>query len=664
MDIQHWVHQFTAFVSLHPHWAGAIAFLTAMAEAIALVGLLVPGTSILIGIGALVGLGHLALWPILIWAALGAIAGDGLSYWLGRRYHETLRSLWPFSRHPEWLRQGEAYFREKGAMSVVLGRFFPVLRSVVPAVAGMLNMPPARFYAVNILSALLWSPAHILPGALAGAALARLGDISARLVALLFALLLLTVLLDWLLRVAFAFSRRLYGWAGGPLERWAEGRQGSWASLARWLTAPDRAASRLAAVGALALTALLALVAWLSPAVLQQQTLAMNQALSHAAGLLRTPWTDALMLAFSALGDAPVALGVAAVAILWLLLHRQVRVSGYFLAGLGLAWLFVSLFKSGLALGRPHGAGLDAYPSGHATFAASLYGMTGSLLLQSLGWRRARFGLAPLMLLVGLIALARIYLQVHWPSDVLAGLAFGLAMSLALGLLVAPLPPLTIHPRAFAVTVLATLLLLGSWHVPATLGTRLNALKARHAHETELGTPWRAAGWHQLPLYRIDLVGAREEPILLQWRGDAASLETALERQGWQQPPSWDSFRPAALLRVAGDVLALPVMPMLNDGRAPRLTLIRRAAVRGKEGRLVLYAWTSGYVSAGKPIFVAGMRFERAHHPFSSTTLLLPDDKLSCSGDPLLLALPRARAVGPPLPGKEGMCGGRLVLAE
>lgn len=63
-----YVHAMTDFIVQHPNWAGLLVFLTAAAEAIAVIGSIVPGTTILIGVGAVVGLGHLPLWPILIWA--------------------------------------------------------------------------------------------------------------------------------------------------------------------------------------------------------------------------------------------------------------------------------------------------------------------------------------------------------------------------------------------------------------------------------------------------------------------------------------------------------------------------------------------------------------------------------------------------------------------
>lgn len=100
----------TDFIVQHPNWAGLLVFFTAAAEAIAVIGSIVPGTTILIGVGAVVGLGHLPLWPILIWATLGAIAGDGVSYWLGHRYRHRIVQIWPFSRRPQLLSEGEAFF--------------------------------------------------------------------------------------------------------------------------------------------------------------------------------------------------------------------------------------------------------------------------------------------------------------------------------------------------------------------------------------------------------------------------------------------------------------------------------------------------------------------------------------------------------------------------
>jgi membrane protein DedA with SNARE-associated domain len=51
-----------------------------------------------------------------------------------------------------------------------MGRFFGPIRAIVPLVAGLLHMPPHRFYIANVLSALIWAPAYLLPGMLLGEA--------------------------------------------------------------------------------------------------------------------------------------------------------------------------------------------------------------------------------------------------------------------------------------------------------------------------------------------------------------------------------------------------------------------------------------------------------------------------------------------------------------
>jgi len=153
-----------AWIGQHPQHAGWVVFLVALCESLAVVGVVVPGVVILLGAGALVGSGVLDFWSLCAWAVTGAVIGDGVSYHLGRHFHRlTERFRW-FRLHPEQLRQGRDFFRKWGVLAVALGRFFGPLRAIVPLVAGLLNMPAGRFYAANILSALLWAPAYLAPG--------------------------------------------------------------------------------------------------------------------------------------------------------------------------------------------------------------------------------------------------------------------------------------------------------------------------------------------------------------------------------------------------------------------------------------------------------------------------------------------------------------------
>ena len=168
------------FVGQHPTSAAVLVFLAALSEAVPVIGAVVPGSAIIIGVGTFVGLGHLPFWPILIAAVLGAIIGDGVSYWFGRRYKEQALSVWPLSRYPGIVEASERFFRRHGSKSVAIARFTPVVRAFVPLIAGASGMPPLRFYAANIVSAIAWAPLHVLPGAAIGASLGALGGMSAR----------------------------------------------------------------------------------------------------------------------------------------------------------------------------------------------------------------------------------------------------------------------------------------------------------------------------------------------------------------------------------------------------------------------------------------------------------------------------------------------------
>ena len=163
-----WFTELLTWIEQNPSYAGMVVFSMALAESLAIVGVLIPGVVILFGAGTLIGTGVLDFWAMCLWAILGAIIGDGLSYWLGHHF-EYLTNRWRWFRlHPDHLQKGIAFFQKYGDLSVALGRFFGPIRAIVPLVAGLMRMPPKRFFAANILSALVWAPAYLAPGMLFG----------------------------------------------------------------------------------------------------------------------------------------------------------------------------------------------------------------------------------------------------------------------------------------------------------------------------------------------------------------------------------------------------------------------------------------------------------------------------------------------------------------
>ena len=160
-----------AFVSAHAWLAYLTLFLAALLEAVPVIGSLVPGSTIILALSALVPGGELKLWPVLAAAVAGAVLGDGTAYLIGYRSKREILATWPLSNYPSVVQRSEEFFRRWGALAVFFARFVAPIRAFVPITAGALDMQPSRFYAVNIPAILLWAPAHVLPGVLAVTAL-------------------------------------------------------------------------------------------------------------------------------------------------------------------------------------------------------------------------------------------------------------------------------------------------------------------------------------------------------------------------------------------------------------------------------------------------------------------------------------------------------------
>lgn len=162
-----------AVLSAHPLWSCAAVFTAALLEAVPVLGSFVPGSTLILGIGAAAAFD--ALPGLLASTVAGALLGDGAAYLLGYRAKRRILQAWPLSAYPHVVARSERFFARHGMLAVFFARFIAPIRAFVPVTAGALDMPPRRFFPVNFAAVLAWAPLHVIPGALAGTVLRHWG---------------------------------------------------------------------------------------------------------------------------------------------------------------------------------------------------------------------------------------------------------------------------------------------------------------------------------------------------------------------------------------------------------------------------------------------------------------------------------------------------------
>jgi membrane protein DedA with SNARE-associated domain len=134
------IDSLVAFVSANAWLAYLTLFLAALLEAVPVIGSVIPGSTIILALSALVPGGDLQLPWVLAAAVAGAILGDGSAFWVGHRSQREILSTWPMANYPGVLAQSEAFFRRWGSLAVFFARFVPPIRAFVPVTAGALGM--------------------------------------------------------------------------------------------------------------------------------------------------------------------------------------------------------------------------------------------------------------------------------------------------------------------------------------------------------------------------------------------------------------------------------------------------------------------------------------------------------------------------------------------
>ncbi|QNP41521.1 bifunctional DedA family/phosphatase PAP2 family protein [Lysobacter solisilvae (ex Woo and Kim 2020)] len=619
-----WVESASAWISAHPYSAGAVVFLIAFCDALVILGFFVPALPLLFAVGALVGLGHVNGPYAVVCATLGAFCGDGLSYWIGRRWGTQLRQRWPFSRYPQWLDRGETMFRRKGVQSIFVARFVGAVRPFVPAIAGMLHMPLRRYVLPSAAACLLWSVLFLAPGWILGASYDAVAAVADRLALVLGGLVA---------AIALVWACVLYTWrwfAGHADNLLARGLK--WTRqhphLGRYAAAlmdPNRPESPSLLVLAVSLIA----ISWawftlLASLLASGGPLALDHTVHDFMWNLRNPLADRLMAGLASLGDAQVLGPAALVALAYLLWRKRWMAAAHWIAAIVFGLVFTNVLEAAIDMPRPPTAPEGfGFPSVAVTMTTIVFGFFAVLIARELPGRNRVWPYLLAGVVTTVIAFARLYLGAHWPSDLVGGTLFGILWLLVLGLAYRRHVARSFWMRPLAWAFYTAFAAAALWHAPRH-ADRLLAKFAAAAPTTMLATDaWWQRDWTTLPAQRNERDARRRWSLDVQVAGPLQPVRDALLERGWHVQPQADWVATLGLLDDGRPAREQVVLPATLDARPEALLLLRPG--RSADEQIALRLWPApATLSDGTPLWVGTAQTLQYQKPLRATSLWLP----------------------------------------
>lgn len=376
-----------------------IIFVVSVLEAIPLLGSFVPGHALIILGGFLAKIGVLNAFTVIWVTALAAIVGDIIGYLLGKKYGFDF--LVKFGKYffltEEHLQKASDIMDKHTGKALIIGRFNPVTRALTPFLAGASDLNLKKFWFYNLIGGISWAVSSVAVGYIFGASYEVFSKYIGKFI---FIATVLSILMVW--GYQFINSRRhifvkyhLYTLIVNIC-----------ALYVFFKTIQD----------ALSTESFLAqLDVWVN---LKMVTLA-------------TPTLDFIMLMITNILSPEVLLGLSL--LLFLYLAHKKRWYHMFLVGFGLGGIAVlnSLIKLLVERARPLNAYVQlsdySFPSGHAAVSVVFFVLViymCSSAIKNRYWKEA-FGTLNIFIFLS-IGFSRIYLKVHWLSDVVAGFSLGI----------------------------------------------------------------------------------------------------------------------------------------------------------------------------------------------------------------------------------------------
>jgi undecaprenyl-diphosphatase len=430
---------------------GALAFL----ETGAFVGLIAPGETVVLAGGVIAGQGEIKLLPLIAVVWTCAILGDTTSFFIGRRLGRDflLRHGPKVKITPERLATVEGYFQRYGGRTILIGRFIGLVRALAPFIAGSSRFEYRRFLPYSVVGTGLWASLYCLLGYVFWQSFDKVANVAGK-ATLVFAVLVAVVvgaiyayrrlrdkeerrrLQEWIerqsrkpaLRPLFALARPLWRRVLRPV----------WHAVApevRFLwnrVTPGDLGLELTTLLAIAGAGAFTFILYANAVADHPGPLPFDRMAADLIQSWRPQAAVDIVHVVTDIGSFPVTATLVAVTALALVLRRRGIEPAVLVAGFVLTYIAVNLVKVGIDRPRPahalyHVSG-ESFPSAHAAYSTA-WAAVAVALTRVLPGLASRAGLIVVGLVVcAVVASSRVYLGVHYASDVLAGVGLGFAL--------------------------------------------------------------------------------------------------------------------------------------------------------------------------------------------------------------------------------------------